>query len=62
LAKREAAQMTMADEARLAEILDYFFATTAKGDDWHVFRRWRWLSTCHSSYICDGTMVLLSID
>ncbi len=60
LARREAGQMTAADEKRLVEILGYFMTATEQGADWHTYRRWRWLSTYHSpDHVTDGTAALL---
>lgn len=63
LARREAGQMTVTDERRLAEILQHFITAAEKGGDWHAYRRWRWLSTYRSaSHMSDGTAALLPLE
>jgi hypothetical protein len=61
LAKRQAGTMTTADEQRLQERLRQSMAAAAKGEEWRLYRRWRWLSTAYTSQMVDGTGALLTL-
>jgi hypothetical protein len=60
LAKREAGQMTLTDEARLAARVNDVMQETAAGGDWQAYRRWRWLSSYCTAQVCDATGALLT--